>query len=86
MLVTTTCQFISANALLEQRVRDLAKLENTDTASGLEDAVRLAQDGGERGAVADTKRNGVEVDRVVGNVLGEVLGVAVGESDLRCWV
>lgn len=73
------------DVLLEKRVRDLAKLEDTDAASGLEDAESLREDRRQRGAVTDTKRDGVEVDRVVLDVLGEVLRVALGEGDLGSW-
>jgi hypothetical protein len=73
---------IGVYSLSEQRVADLAKLEHADPAPWLEDAVRLGQNGGEGGAVSDPERDGVEIDRVVGDVGGEGLRVAMGKSDL----
>lgn len=64
--------------LCEEGVGDLAELEAAEDASGLEDAIRFGEDAVDVGAVADSERDGVEVDRVVGYCV-ELFGVAQRE-------
>ncbi len=69
---------------VEQGVTDLAKLHAGKDAAGLEDAVGLAQGGGDVGKVADAKGDGVEVERGVSDgVAGEALGVGLEEAEGR---
>lgn len=72
------------NLLFEQGVLDLAELQDSQSTTGFQYPVSFFEDGLERGTVTDTEGDGVDVDRVVLNVSGEGLGVAVGKGDLRC--
>jgi hypothetical protein len=70
--------------LFEQRVLYLAELQDSQSTTGFQYPVGFFEDGFERGAVTDPEGDGVDVDRVVLDVSGEGLGVAVGKRDLRC--
>ena len=69
--------------LFEQRVLDLAELQDSQSATGFQYPVSFFEDGFERGAVTDPEGDGVDVDRVVLDVSREGLGVTVGKGDLR---
>jgi hypothetical protein len=70
--------------LFEQRVLDLAELQDSQSTTGFQYPVSFFEDGLERGTVTDPEGDGVDVDRVVLDVSGEGLGVTVGEGDLGC--
>ena len=70
----------------EEGIVDMAELEACKGASGLEDAVGLLEDVGDRGAVPDAERDGVEVVCVRGELrLRHRLCVRFLESYLRSY-
>jgi DICT domain-containing protein len=69
-------------SLAEQRVVDLAELENTDPASRLQHAVCLTENLWDVGAVSDAECDSVEIDRVGLDMRRKVLGVPVSERYL----
>jgi hypothetical protein len=70
--------------LFEQGVLDFAELQDSQSTAGFQYPVSFFEDGFEGGAVTDPKGDGVDIDRVVLDVFGEGLGVAMGEGDLGC--
>ena len=66
----------------EERVGDLSKLHACEDSSGLEHSVGLLKDGGDVGAVSDSERDRVQVERRRWDVGGESLSVAVRERHL----
>jgi hypothetical protein len=70
--------------LFEQWVLDFAELQDSQSTTGFQYPVSFFEDGFEGRAVTDPEGDGVDVDRVVLDVIREGLGVAVGKRDLRC--
>ena len=80
------CRGGNGNLRAEEGVVDMAELEAGEGASGLEDAVGLLEDVGDRGAVPDAERDGVEVVCVRGELgLGHRLRVRFLERYLRSY-